>query len=127
MVFFNVILTPLALIRFFGRYTLGLLKRNKSDVCEAFGILWEKRDDNVILDYLHHKIGCVYASRREILELLMPPLVVKSIFSLLLVSFGGSKGIMPQKSQSRSSQYLQTCIKKVVISKIKNYVSQDDK
>ncbi len=47
--FFN----PLALFRFGGRYTLGLIKRQRRDICEPFNLLWEREEDNVAGDYLH--------------------------------------------------------------------------
>ena len=44
---------PLALFRLGGRYTLGLIRRRRQDICEPFNILWENEEDNVSADYLH--------------------------------------------------------------------------
>ena len=44
---------PLALFRLGGRYTLGLIRRRRQDICQPFNILWEKEEDNVSADYLH--------------------------------------------------------------------------
>lgn len=44
---------PLALFRLGGRYTLGIIKRRRQDICQPFNILWEKEEDNITGDYLH--------------------------------------------------------------------------
>ena len=44
---------PLALFRLGGRYTLGIIKRRRQDICQPFNILWENEEDNITGDYLH--------------------------------------------------------------------------
>ena len=44
---------PLALFRLGGRYTLGIIKRRRQDICQPFNILWENEEENITGDYLH--------------------------------------------------------------------------
>ena len=41
------------MFRLGGRYTLGIIKRRRQDICQPFNILWENEEDNITGDYLH--------------------------------------------------------------------------
>ena len=47
---------PLALYRFFGRLSLYILSRLRSDLSKPYDALWKNKNDNVLLQYAHYCI-----------------------------------------------------------------------
>ena len=45
---------PLALYRLFGRISLNVIRRIRSDLAKPYASLWENEDDNVLYQYIHH-------------------------------------------------------------------------
>ena len=52
---------PLALYRLFGRISLYVIRRVRSDLGKPYTIFWENEEDNVLYQYLHH---CILHSPR---------------------------------------------------------------